>query len=52
MAVSVLAGKARQKPRQDRGGTKAETSPTMDAICRTKVAVMGRTRGDAGRKTV
>ena len=28
-------------------GTKAETSPPMPAICRTKVAVIGRTAGDA-----
>src|SRR5579871_1363038 len=33
-------------------GTKADTSPPMPAICRTKVALMGRTDGDAGRNTV
>ena len=33
-------------------GTKAETSPPMAAIWRTKVAVIGRTAGDGGRKTV
>ncbi len=31
-------------------GTKVETSPPMPAICRTSVAVMGRTMGEAGRK--
>src|SRR5436305_1910083 len=30
------------------GGTKAETSPPMPAIWRTRVAVIGRTAGDAG----
>ena len=34
------------------GGTKAETSPPMPAIWRTNVAVIGRTGGEAGRKTV
>src|SRR5262249_4876186 len=34
------------------GGTKAETSPPMPAIWRTKVAVVGRTLGDAGTNTV
>src|SRR6478736_3257722 len=34
------------------GGTKAETSPPMPAIWRTKVAVIGRTMGEAGRNTV
>ena len=34
------------------GGTNGETSPPMEAICRTSVAVIGRTAGAAGRKTV
>ena len=34
------------------GGTNCETSPPMDAICRTSVAVIGRMIGDAGRNTV
>ena len=33
-------------------GTKAETSPPIEAIWRTSVAVMWRASGDAGRKTV
>src|ERR1700722_18994121 len=33
-------------------GTKAETSPPIAAIWRTNVAVIGRTAGDGGRKTV
>src|SRR5262249_29554954 len=34
------------------GGTNGETSPPMDAICRTGAALTGRTIGEAGRKTV
>ena len=34
------------------GGTKGVTSPPMDAICLTSVAVIGRTAGEAGRNTV
>ena len=34
------------------GGAKAEASPPMEAICRTKVAVIGLTGEEAGRKTV
>ena len=34
------------------GGAKAEASPPIEAICRTKVAVIGLTGEDAGRKTV
>ena len=33
-------------------GTKPETSPPMLTICRTKVAVIGRTAGAAGKNTV
>ena len=33
-------------------GTKLDTSPPMPAIWRTKVAVIGRTAGEAGRNTV
>src|SRR5262249_6208418 len=33
-------------------GTKAETSPPMPAIWRTKVAVIRRARGEAGTKTL
>ena len=33
-------------------GTKPETSPPMPAIWRTKVAVIGRDDGDAGKNTV
>ena len=33
-------------------GTKPETSPPKPAIWRTSVAVIGRTRGEAGRNTV
>src|SRR5262249_22476774 len=33
------------------GGTNGDTSPPIDAICRTSVAVIGRTVGAAGRKT-
>ena len=31
------------------GGTKGVTSPPMDAICLTSVAVIGRTAGEAGQ---
>src|SRR3954462_3636537 len=34
------------------GGTNSETSPPMEAICRTSVAVIGRTAGAAGTNTV
>src|SRR5262249_61292706 len=34
------------------GGTNGDTSPPMDAICRPSVALIGRTLGEAGRKTV
>ena len=34
------------------GGAKGEASPPMEAICRTSVAVIGRTGEEAGRKTV
>src|SRR5215213_11498547 len=34
------------------GGTKAETSPPIAAIWRTRVALIGRTAGEAGRNTV
>ena len=34
------------------GGTNGVTSPPMDAICLTSVAVIGRTAGEAGRNTV
>ncbi len=34
------------------GGAKAEASPPIEAICRTKVAVIGLTGEDAGRYTV
>src|SRR3984885_1773722 len=34
------------------GGANAEASPPIEAICRTKVAVIGLTGEDAGRKTV
>src|SRR5262249_35922778 len=33
-------------------GTKADTSPPMDAIWRTSVAVIGRASAEAGTKTV
>jgi len=33
-------------------GTNCDTSPPIDAICRTSVAVIGRMIGDAGRNTV
>src|SRR5262249_57614910 len=34
------------------GGTNGDTSPPMDAICRTSGALIGRAIGEAGRKTV
>src|SRR5262245_58935525 len=34
------------------GGTKDDTSPPIEAIWRTSVAVIGRTAGEAGRNTV
>ena len=34
------------------GGAKGEASPPIEAICRTKVAVIGLTGEEAGRKTV
>jgi hypothetical protein len=34
------------------GGAKWDASPPIEAICRTRVAVIGRTGDDAGRKTV
>src|SRR5438105_14935858 len=33
-------------------GTNGVTSPPIDAICRTRVAVIGRTEADAGTNTV
>ena len=38
-----------RRPTPERSG---ETSPPIDAIWRTSVAVIGRTDGEAGRKTV
>jgi hypothetical protein len=34
------------------GGANGDASPPIEAICRTKVAVIGLTGDEAGRKTV